>query len=67
MGADSDVVISVASGNSAVPVVVLELGGEDTGGDDGEIAVVGDDLGAEEVVAWDEIGPTVRVMLLAFL
>lgn len=58
MGAGLDVVIVVASGNSAVPIVARELGGVDTGGDDAEITVVGDVFGAVEVVVRDEIGLT---------
>ena len=45
MGGDLDVVIVVASGNSAVPVVVLEFGGGDTGGDDADITDFGDVVG----------------------
>ena len=46
MGGDLDVVIVVASGNSAVPVAVLEFRGGDTGGDDADITVFGDVVGA---------------------
>ena len=50
-GGDLDVEIVVASGNSAVPVAVLESGGGETGGDDAGVTVVGDVVGAQEVVA----------------
>ena len=63
MGGDLDVVIVVASGNSAVPIVALELGEVDTGGDDAEITVVGNVFGAVEVVARDGIGLTVPVAM----
>ena len=60
---DLDVMIVVASGNSVVPIVALELGEEDTGGDDATITVVGDIVGAEGVVARDEIGLTIPVTM----
>lgn len=47
--------IVVASGNSAVPVAVLELGGGDTGGDDVGITVTGDVVAPEEVVPCDDV------------
>ena len=45
--------IVVASGNSAVPLVVAELGGVDMGGEDVGIAV-GDVVGLELIVGFDE-------------
>lgn len=48
MGGDLDVVIVVASGNSAVPAVVFALGGGDIGCVDVEIRDV---VGTEEIVA----------------
>ena len=48
MGGDLDMVIVVASGNSEVPIVALEFGGRDTGGDDARVIVVGNDVGPEE-------------------
>ena len=46
MGAESDVVIFVASGNSAVSDAALVLGGRETGGDDTRALVVGDVVAA---------------------
>ena len=63
MRGDLDVVIVVASGNSVVPIVALELGEEDTGGDNAMITVVGDIVGAEGVVARDEIRQTIPVTM----
>ena len=67
MGAESDVVIFVASGKSAVSDTALVLGGGETGGNDIRALVVGDVVAAKEVEAWDELGLTVRIILLAFL
>ena len=48
MGGDLDMVILVATENSAVPIVALEFEGKDTGGGDARVKVVGNDVGPEE-------------------
>lgn len=65
-GDDGDVEIVVASGNSAVPLVVIELGGVEMGGeDDPEMIGVGDVGGLELMVGLDRVGVVVPMPLLS--
>ncbi len=63
MEGDCDEAIVVASGNCAVPVVGIELGGVDMRGEDVEMIGVEDVGGLELILGFDDVGLIVPVTM----
>ena len=60
-GGDWEVEIVFARGNSAVAVVVGEVGGVDIGGEEAEMIGGGDVVGFEMICGFDDVGLIVPV------